>query len=223
MPQGFQFEAVFEHFDELLYGAFLTIQLSASAIALGMALAIICLVAKLSGPSPVRFLASAYVEVIRNTPFLVQLFFLYFGVSSLGFRISPNLAALLTLAINLSAYAAEILRSGVQAVPRGIIEAGTALGLSQFSIFKDVILKPALQNVYPALGSQFIIVMLTTSVVSAISADELSSKGADIQSITFASFEVYFIITLIYLSISILFSAIIYGLGYLFFGFARAR
>jgi len=194
--------------DKLLVGAWQTIELSCAAMVLGLIVSIVCAVGKTSGPKPVRFIIDAYIEIIRNTPFLVQIFFIFFGLPSAGLRLSPNSAALLALVVNFGAYGTEIIRAGIESIHKGQVEAGTALGLSKLQVFRYVIMKPALRTVYPSLTSQFIYLMLTSSVVSVISANELAAAGNDLQSATFASFEVYIVITLMYLVMSIGFSAI---------------
>jgi len=194
--------------DKLLVGAWQTIELSCAAMVLGLIVSIICAVGKTSGPKPVRFVIDAYIEIIRNTPFLVQIFFIFFGLPSAGLRLSPNSAALLALVVNFGAYGTEIIRAGIESIHKGQVEAGTALGLSKLQVFRYVIMKPALRTVYPSLTSQFIYLMLTSSVVSVISANELAAAGNDLQSATFASFEVYIVITLMYLVMSIGFSAV---------------
>ena len=194
--------------DKLLVGAWQTIELSCAAMVLGLIVSIICAVGKTSGPKPVRFVIDAYIEIIRNTPFLVQIFFIFFGLPSAGLRLSPNSAALLALVVNFGAYGTEIIRAGIESIHKGQVEAGTALGLSRLQVFRYVIMKPALRTFYPSLTSQFIYLMLTSSVVSVISANELAAAGNDLQSATFASFEVYIVITLMYLVMSIGFSAV---------------
>jgi polar amino acid transport system permease protein len=205
---AFNFAPVIESIDLLLVGAWLTIRLSCGAMILGLIVSILCAAGKTSGIAPLRWLINAYVEIIRNTPFLVQIFFIFFGLPSLGLRLTPNGAALLALVVNFGAYGTEIIRAGIESINKGQIEAGTALGLSKLQIFRYIVMKPALRTVYPALTSQFIYLMLTSSVVSAISADDLAAAGNDLQSATFASFEVYIVVTLIYLVMSVGFSAI---------------
>lgn len=204
----FNFAPVFESFDMLLVGAYLTIQLSCAAMLIGLAVSILCAWGKSFGPRILRWIIDTYIEIIRNTPFLVQIFFIFFALPSLGLRLSPNQAALLALVVNFGAYGTEIIRAGIESVNRGQVEAGIALGLSKLQIFRYLILKPALRTVFPALTSQFIYLMLTSSVVSVISADDLAAAGNDLQSQTFASFEVYIVITLMYLAMSSGFSAI---------------
>ena len=135
----------------------------------------------------------------------MQLFFFYFALPSLGVRMSATTAALVAMFVNLGAFATEILRAGIEAVPKGQIEAGRALNLKNYQVFLHIVLRPALKTIFPALSSQFILLMLTSSVVSAISADDLASVAANIQSETFRSFEIYITVTLIYFALSLLF------------------
>lgn len=204
----FNFAPVLAAWDQLVLGAWLTIQLSGAAMALGLVVSVLGALAKTSGIRPLRWAVDVYVEVIRNTPFLVQIFFFYFGLPSLGVRLGPNEAALLALVVNFGAYGTEIIRAGIESIAKGQIEAGTALGLSKMQIFGYVIMKPALRTVYPSLTSQFIYLMLTSSVVSVISANDLAAAGNDLQSQTFASFEVYLVVTALYLALAAGFSAV---------------
>ena len=144
----------------------------------------------------------AFVEVIRNTPFLVQIFFIYFALPLAGVRLDPTPTAIIALGINGGAYAIEIIRGGVQSIGKGQIEAGLALGLHKAQVFRLIVLKPALRAIFPSLTSQFVLLTLTTSVASAISAYELTSVAQRIESDSFRSFEVYGTITLFYLVIS---------------------
>ena len=140
-----------------------------------------------------------YVEAIRNTPFLLQLYFFFFGLPSMGVRLPPTQAALLTMVINLGAYATEIVRAGILAVPHGQREAGRALGLRPLQVFRLVILPPTLRAVHQPLAGQFTMVLLGSSVTSAISANELTSAANLMQSVNFRTFETYLVVTFIYL------------------------
>lgn len=158
---------------------------------------------------PLQVIIDCYIEIIRNTPFLVQLLFIYFGLPSVsGLKISADQAVLLALVVNFGAYGIEIIRAGIEAIKHGQIEAGLALGLSRLKIFRFIILKPALRTVYLALTSQFIYLMLNTSIVSAISAHDLSAAAANLASQNFTFFETYFVITIVYLLLSIIFSLV---------------
>jgi polar amino acid transport system permease protein len=200
---AFRFNVVWDHFPELMNGALLTIELSATAMAMGLCLAVLCAYGKSAGPGPVRWLVDGYVELIRNTPFLVQIFIFYFSLPMIGIRLTANSAALAAMTINLGAYASEILRAGIEAIPRGQIDAARALGLRRLQIFRSIIIFPALKAVYPALTSQFILLMLSSSVVSTISAVELTAVTNSLQSTTFRSFEFYFVATGLYLAMSL--------------------
>ena len=151
---------------------------------------------------PCARLVIAFVEVVRNTPFLVQIFFIFFALPMMGMRLNPTVTAIIALAINGGAYAIEIIRGGVDSIHKGQIEAGLALGLHKAQVFRLIVLKPALRAIYPSLTSQFIMLTLTTSVCTSIAAYELTSVAQIIESDTFRSFEVYFTITLMYLVIS---------------------
>lgn len=212
MEYNFRFAAVLRYWDEIVEGVVLTLQLSAITMVIGLAIGL--LVAALS-TTPYRWLrlpARAYVELIRNTPLLVQLFIVFFGLPAVGIRLNANEAALIALSVNLGAYSAEIIRAGIESIRKSQIEAGRALGLTALQTFQHVVLFQALKAIYPSLASQFVLLMLTTSIVSAIGASELFHQAAFIESRTFRSFETYTLITLSYLLLTLgfrgLFSAI---------------
>ncbi|KQY72479.1 ABC transporter permease [Ensifer sp. Root142] len=205
MLYSFEFADVIEAWPALLAGAANTLWLSGVSIALGVVVASIGAAAKTLGRSRVRFFIDCYIELIRNTPFLVQVFLIFFGLPAVGLKMSPNTAAITAMVVNFAAYAIEIIRAGIESIPKGQTDAGKALGLSQFNIFRLVIFKPALQAVYPALTSQMILLMLNSSVCSAIAATELTAVAGDIQSRTFRSFEVYSVVTAMYFVLSVFF------------------
>jgi polar amino acid transport system permease protein len=207
MNYVFHFGIVWDHWRDLADGAWLTIRLSAMAMVLGLTVSIGGAYARLVGIRPLRWLVGTYVETIRNTPFLVQIFIIYFSLPTLGLRLEANQAALLAMAINFGAYGTEILRAGIEAVPQGQIEAARALGLTRLQTFRFVILFPALKTVFPALASQFILMMLGSSIVSAISAVELTAVTNSLQSTTFRAFEFYFVTTGVYLVMALGFRA----------------
>lgn len=208
MNYQLQFGSVFNAWDQLAYGALHTLNLSAMAMAIGMVVAILGALAKTSGPAWLRWIVNAYIELIRNTPFLIQLFMIYFGLPSMGLRLSPDTAALIALVVNASAYGIEIIRAGIESIDKGQIEAGKALGLRPLQIFRLIVLKPSIQAVYPALTSQFILLMLNSSMCSTIAATELTAAANDIQARNFRSFEVYFVVTCIYFVLSLFFWAV---------------
>jgi polar amino acid transport system permease protein len=203
----FQFGVVWRDFDALLLGAWLTVRLSALAMGLGLIVGVAGALAAAARWRVVRALARVYVEAIRNTPFLVQVLFVYLGLPSIGLRLPPDQAALLAMVINLGAYSSEIVRAGVKAVPSGQLEAGTALGLSTWQLFRHVVWLPALRAIFPALGSQFILILLASSVVSVISAEELTAVADTLVARHFRSFETYLVVTGMYLAMCLAFQA----------------
>jgi polar amino acid transport system permease protein len=203
----FQFGVVWRDLDALLLGAWLTVRLSALAMGLGLIVGVAGALAAAARWRVVRALARVYVEAIRNTPFLVQVLFVYLGLPSIGLRLRPDQAALLAMVINLGAYSSEIVRAGIKAVPSGQLEAGTALGLSTWQLFRHVVWLPALRAIFPALGSQFILILLASSVVSVISAEELTAVADTLVARHFRSFETYLVVTGMYLVMCLAFQA----------------
>jgi polar amino acid transport system permease protein len=196
------FTVVVERFPELLIGAMATIALSSTGIIIALIIGVGGALLRNSKKAYLHFIVSSFVELIRNTPFLVQIFFLFFALPFIGVKMSPNMTAVIALGINGGAYAIEIIRGGIDSVSRGQREAALAIGLSRLDVFRYVILKPALRAIYPSLTSQFVLLLLTSSVCASIAAFELTSLAQKIESDTFRSFEVYFTITVIYLALS---------------------
>ncbi|MGA4528845.1 amino acid ABC transporter permease [Ectopseudomonas chengduensis] len=203
MAYQFDFAAVLQHSDLLLQGAAFTLGLTAIGTLLGVGLGIVGAILRAWRIRPFDRIFGVYVELIRNTPFIVQLFFIFFGLPSLGVRLSEWEAAILAMVINLGAYSTEIIRAGIQAIPHGQLEAASALAMSRFETFRHVVLRPALGKVWPALSSQIIIVMLGSAVCSQISTEELSFAANFIQSRNFRAFETYLLTTALYLIMAI--------------------
>jgi polar amino acid transport system permease protein len=207
MTYRFQFRDVWAQWEQLADGVLLTLLLSAVTMIAGLVIGSLAAAARLYGPRPLAAAVAAYIEAIRNTPLLVQLFLVFFGLPGLGLKFDATTAALLTLAFNLGAYTAEIVRAGLQAIPRSQVEAGFALGLSGLQVFRYVVFFPALKIVYPALASQFVLLMLATSVVSQIAAPDLFHAASIIQSRTFRDFEIYAVVAVVYLGLAFVFRA----------------
>ena len=204
MGYELDFSAIAENLGLLLYGAGLTLLLTVIASAIGIALSIGGAATSRWGLPWARRLVAIYVELIRNTPFIVQLFFIFFGLPSIGIKMPAIYAAALAMTINLTAYCIEIVRAGIEAVPPGQREAGFALGITPLMVFLDIVLPQAIATVYPALVSQIVITMLESAVVSQIAVADLTHAGDFIQSRTYRAFETYFVITLIYLGLALL-------------------
>jgi polar amino acid transport system permease protein len=214
----FDFSDLLQYKAEIVHGIAVTAELIAFGAVFGVALGIFGAWARTGRVVWLRAVVGAYVELIRNTPFLIQLFFVFFGLPSLGIKLSEMQAAVLAMVINLGAYSTEIIRAGIGAIPHGHIEAGLSLAMTRLQIFRHVILKPALQKIWPALSSQIVIVMLGSSVCSQIAVEDLTFAASFIQSRTFRAFEVYFVTTAIYLVLAILLRQLLRGAGHFIFG-----
>jgi polar amino acid transport system permease protein len=202
MNYQLDFTPVIDGLPSLLLGCLGTFLLAICGMLLAIVIGIGGVALRDSPLKPVRWLIIGFVELIRNTPFLVQIFFLYFALPLAGIRLDPTPTAIIALGINGGAYAIEIIRGGVQSIGKGQIEAGLALGLRKLLVFRLIVLKPALRAIFPSLASQFILLTLTTSIASAVSAYELTSVAKRIESDSFRSFEVYGTVTVLYLVIS---------------------
>jgi polar amino acid transport system permease protein len=213
MAASLDFSLLLAQWPFLLKGVAWTLGLTAIAMALGLLLGVACAWARTCGLLWLRTLTGAYVELIRNTPFIVQLFFIFFGLPSVGLRLSPEAASILAMVLNLGAYAAEIIRAGVQATPRGQIEAALSLALNRWQVYTRVVLPPALQRVWPALVSQIIIVMLGSAVCGQISTEELSYAANVISAASFRTFESYIVVTVVYLLLAIALRRLLHWAG----------
>jgi polar amino acid transport system permease protein len=207
------FAPVLARWPMLLEGARLTLELAFMATVTGFVIGVICAIGRRGDGRWIAAVCGFYVEVVRNTPFLVQIFLVYFGLSSLGLSLPAFTVALAALSINVGAYATEIMRAGFDAIPRGQIEAGECLGLSRIQVYWHVVLMPAIERVYPSLTSQFVLLMLASSVTSQISAEELTAAANFIQSDTYRAFETYIVVAVFYVVLSLLMRAFFWALG----------
>lgn len=217
MDYTFRFRDVWKHDELLLEGAILTLQLSGSAIVFGVLIGVLGAGMKTSQIRQLRLIVNVYVEIIRNTPLLVQLFIVFFGLPSLGIKLDAITAALIALSINLGAYLVEIIRAGIEAIPKSQIEAGLSLGMSRLQLFRYVILFPAVKLIYPAAASQFVLLLIASSVASLVGAVDLFHTGAFIESRTFRSLEAYATITALYLAMALFFRATFAGIYHVVF------
>ncbi len=197
----------------LLNGAATSAALTALGGIIGFVLALgLALVRHLEIPGA-QWVAMAYVEFIRNTPLIVQLFFVAFGLPLLLGYAWPFWAhALLALSLNFSAYFAEILRAGFRTVDEGQREAAAALGLRAWGTFRLIVMPQAVGRMFPSLSSQFVFLFLTTGIIAEIGVRDLTNAGMFIDSRTFRTFEVYMTLTAIYISISLAYKAAMAGL-----------
>jgi polar amino acid transport system permease protein len=224
-----QFGAVFSRLDLLIDGFLLTLQLTAITSCLGFLLGLACAITRSYGPAPARLAVATYVEVFRNTPFLVQLFLIFFGIPEMGKLLgltwlpTPYWAAVVALSVNIAAYMTEVIRAGLESIHRSQVEAAESLGLTKLQVIFYIVLPPALRNIYPALSSEFILLMLGTSVVSVISVEELTGAGNLIQSETYRTFETYALIWVIYFSLAVALKVLLDVLAGWLLGRRKAR
>ena len=213
MNYQFDFSFLAERWPDFVAGAWLTIQLTVVSIALGFLLGTVCAMGRAYGGPVLRRVVGFYVELIRNTPLLVQIFVVYFGLSSLGLKLSAETSAVIALAVNMGAYTTEIMRAGIVSIQRTQLEAADCLGLTRLQAIVHVVLLPAMERVYPALSSQFVLLMLASSITSQISAEELTATANNVQSDTYRSFEVYIVVAVVYLALSALYRVAFWAIG----------
>lgn len=217
MAISLDFQVVLDRWPMLLDGAELTMELAVASSVIGFVIGTLGAIGRRQETGIAACVAGGYVELIRNTPFLVQIFLVYFGLSSIGLRLPALTVALLALSINAGAYTPEIMRAGFDAIPSGQVEAAECLALSRVQVYWHVILRPAMERVYPALTSQFVLLMLASSVTSQISAEELTAAANFIQSDTYRAFETYILVAILYLLLAQAMRAGLWGLGLLLF------
>jgi polar amino acid transport system permease protein len=211
------FADLLPYWDVLAWGLAFTITLTVVSTVVGIGLGTALASIRSFGPKWADYAVGAYVELIRNTPFIVQLFFIFFGLPALGLKLSETTAAFLAMVINLGAYSTEIIRAGIEAVPKGHIEAGLSLAMTKWEVLRRIILNQAFRKIYPALSSQIIIVMLGSAVVSQISAEDLTYAANFVASRNFRNFEVYLLAALAYLLLAMLTRSLLRALGRVIF------
>lgn len=205
----FQWSLVWDSVPLLLQGAWLTIQLTLIAVLVGIIIGTFAGMIRLTN-SPLRYIAGAYIDFIRGTPLLVQIFIIYYGMPPIIKRtIPPYIAGIIALSINSGAYVAEIVRSGIQSIDKGQTEAALSLGLSRATTMRYIILPQAFRRIIPPLGNEFIALLKDSSLVSAIALEELVRKAQIIAGRTFRPFEVWFVVAIIYLIMTVTISRLV--------------
>jgi len=196
----YNFSLVVSAFPLLLMGAVVTIKITAISVTLGIVIGLFAGIARISSFWPVRALAAVYVDFIRGTPLLVQIFIMYFALPVLtGQRIDPFIAAITACSVNSGAYVAEIFRSGIQSIDSGQMEAGRSLGMTWVQTMRYIIVPQAFKRVIPPLGNEFIALLKDSSLVSVIGFEELTRRGQLIIARTYGSLEIWTSVAVIYL------------------------
>lgn len=207
---SFNFSLVMDSLPLLLTGAVVTVEITALSVSLGFVIGMFVALANLSKVWVVRLLAKCYVDVIRGTPLLVQIFLIYFALPLLvGQRIEPFIAAVAACSINSGAYISEIFRSGIQSVDKGQMEAGRSLGLTWGQTMKEIIMPQAIKIIIPPLGNEFIAMLKDSSLVSVIGFEELTRRGQLIIAKTYGSFEIWTTVAIIYLIMTLSISRLV--------------
>ena len=190
-------------------GLIMTLKLTFLAVTIGVLMGLFIALMKMSSIKPIKLVASSYIEVIRGTPLLVQLLLIYNGLMQFGMNIPAFTAGVSALAINSSAYVAEIIRAGIQAVDPGQNEAARSLGMTHAMAMRYVIIPQAIKNILPALGNEFIVMLKESAIVSVIGFRDLTRQADIIQSVTYRYFEPYIIIAAIYFIMTLTFSKLL--------------
>ena len=186
-----------------------TLKVSLIALLIGLLLGIVICLAKISTIKVLNVLATIYVEVIRNTPILVQIMIIYFALPEVGISFTPFMSAIIALSINSGAYVSEIFRSGILAIDKGQMEAGRSLGLSYFQTMKFIILPQALKNSLPALGNEFISLVKESSIVYFVGVADIMFAANTVKNATYETFGPYLIAAAIYFIITSVLSFLI--------------
>ncbi|MBP3400282.1 MAG: amino acid ABC transporter permease [Selenomonadales bacterium] len=204
------FSVVFKVLPLLLEGAAVTIEITALSVGFGFIIGMLVGVARLAKMRPLKWLAMIYIDFIRGTPLLVQIFLIYFALPMItGTRIDPFFAAITACSINSGAYIAEIFRAGIQSIDKGQIEAGRSLGLNWFQTMRYVVMPQAFKRVIPPLGNEFIAMLKDSSLVSVIGFEELTRRGQLIIAKTYSSFEIWMAVAILYLIMTLTISRLV--------------
>lgn len=207
------FQQLWRYQDQFVEGALITLALTVVSALAGLLIGVAGAVLMRGGPRPVRLAIRAYIEIFRNTPSLIQIFLIFFVLPSFGLKLPAFEAAAVALSLYFGAYAIEIVRAGLDSIPKSQLEAGQCLGLTRWQVFRHIVLPPALRNVYPAFTSQFVLLLLGTSLASQVAAGELFHAASFIESRTYRSFEVYAVVCAVYFAMVIAFKALFAVIG----------
>ena len=195
----FNFALVVNSFPLLLEGALVTIKITALSVGFGLLIGLVSSIARMSKLWLVKMLASLYVDFIRGTPLLVQIFIIYFALPMItGVRVDPLVAAITACSINSGAYVAEIFRAGIESIDKGQMEAGRSLGLSRKQTMRSIIIPQAIRVILPGLGNEFISMIKESSIVSVVGIFDVMYTSNIIKASTYSIFEPLIVVALLY-------------------------
>ena len=198
----FSLKDMIDFLPPLLDGAVLTIAVSLLAFSLAMVSGLAIGIARISRMAPLRVVSACYIQFIRGTPLLLQLFFIYYVLPYAGIVLSPFVSGAIGLTLNYAAYMAEVFRSGIQAIPKGQWEAGSSVGMSRSLLMRRIILPQAARFIIPPLGNEFNAMLKNSTLVSVIGVQELLLTTETLTSATFRVFELYSIVALYFLTLT---------------------
>ncbi|MDR3355277.1 MAG: amino acid ABC transporter permease [Synergistaceae bacterium] len=199
---GFDFSLVIPRMGLFMRGALVTVETSMLSLIFGVILGIGIGILRVIPFKPSQILAACYIYVIRGTPALTQLFFIYFGLPTIGINLSGMASGVIGLSLNSAGYVGEIVRGGIEGVPAGHWEASRVLGLSYGKSMRFVILPQAVRSMLPALGNEFVTLIKESSLLSTLAITELTMAGQQVRSVTYASFETFIVVGAIYLALT---------------------
>jgi polar amino acid transport system permease protein len=209
---GLDFSLVLPRVGMLLNGALVTVEASVLSIFFGALFGTVVGILRVAPVKQFRTLAACYIYVIRGTPALIQLFFIYFGLPAVGINLSAMASGVIGLSLNSAGYVGEIVRGGIEAVSPGQWEAGKVLGMSYGKTMRFIVLPQAMRSMLPAFGNEFVTLIKESSLLSALAITELTQAGQQVRSVTYASFETFAVVGAMYLVMTSLTSM---GLRYL--------
>jgi len=194
----FDIAALYKAIPALFWGATVTLRVTVLSIVIGLLIGIVAGLARVWPNTFLRTVASAYIELVRGTPLLVQIFLVYFGLPALGLNLDPFVAGIIAMGVNSGAYVGEIVRGGIESIAQGQMEAALSLGMTWWQAMYYVILPQAFVRILPPLGNEFIALLKDSSLVSTIAIAELTRTGQIIITRTFKSFEIWSGVALFY-------------------------
>lgn len=209
----FDFSLIIHSIPLLLRGAGLTFEITALAVGLGLLIGLVASLAQLSKSPLLRLPAKVYVDCIRGTPLLIQIFIIYFALPNIiGHRIDPFIAAVTACSLNSGAYIAEIFRGGIQSISQGQFRAGLSLGMTYGQTMRYIVLPQAFKRIIPPLGNEFIAMLKDSSLVSVIGFEELTRSGQLIIAETYGTLEIWTCVAIIYLTLTLTISRFVAAL-----------
>lgn len=202
MDYVFHFRSIWVNKELFITGAFITLQIAVLGMIIGIVLGTIGAVCRNSRIGLLRIVSSSYVEIIRNTPLLVQLYLWYFGLGAIGINLSPFVCIVVALGVNTGGYLSEIVRAGIEAIREEQRRAGISLGMSRVQVFRYIVVIPSIGIVFPALCNQFLICILASALGMIIGVKDLTYEAVYLQAHTFRAIETFMVVVGIYILLS---------------------